>query len=312
MKNKIRVIISAIWYPLSMATYIRQAFERRDDVDLITVGPFTGSWIPWNGGMQIHPKYVYAPTIALPPSIIGSKNVPFSICRMKDPIFEETPDLFIQVDAGFHFSDRPIGKKVIHIQTDPHCLRPTYQLPKTYSDYVFCMQKAYMEDGEYYLPYAYDERLFFPTWDALKKYDACLIGLHYENRDRLVDALRRKGMDVHYSIGEIFDEYRMLYSQSRIALNWSSLNDLNARVFEGMGLGLPVLSNIVSDMKEFFEDGVHYVGFQHANDAVEKAVELLADEDKRNEIGRNAQALVLSKHTWQHRVQQILETVGLA
>jgi hypothetical protein len=308
MKNKIRVMMSAIWYPLAMATYIRQAFERRDDIELITVGPFTGSWIPWNGGMQIHPKYVYTPTVALPQNMVG-RTIPFSICREITHL-EKAPDLFIQVDAGFHFLDRPVGKKVIHIQTDPHCLKLSYELPKSYSDFNFCMQKAYMEEGEYYLPYAYDERTFFPTWDAIKNYDACLIGLHYENRDRLVNALRDKGMNVHYSIGEIFDQYRMYYSQSKIALNWSSLDDLNARVFEG--IGLPVLTNIVSDMKEFFEDGTHYVGFQHTGEAVEKAIELLANPDKRNEIGRNAHELVLSKHTWSHRVQQILETAGLA
>lgn len=33
---------------------------------------------------------------------------------------------------------------------------------------------------------------------------------------------------------EAEDEYRLKYNQSKVALNWSSLQDLNARTFEAL------------------------------------------------------------------------------
>ena len=50
-KDKIKVLMLYIAYPLSMASYFRRALERRTDVDLKIAGIFTGAWIPWQGGV---------------------------------------------------------------------------------------------------------------------------------------------------------------------------------------------------------------------------------------------------------------------
>lgn len=64
------------------------------------------------------------------------------------------------------------------------------------------MQKFYMQSGEFYLPYAYDEKLFYPMPEVEKIYDACSTGLHYPQRDAfLVQRLRSRGLNVYYSIG---------------------------------------------------------------------------------------------------------------
>ena len=83
-----------------------------------------------------------------------------------------------------------------------------------------------------------------------KIYDACLIGLQYPTRNELVGRLHSHGLQVKYTTGEIFDEYRLSYNQSKIALNWSTLQDIPARFFEGMALGLPVVCNIVPDIEK--------------------------------------------------------------
>ena len=80
-------------------------------------------------------------------------------------------------------------------------------VPAQYSDVVFNMQDYYRKDGEVLLPYAYSPRIHFHE-DRKKIYDACLIGLHYKHRDDLINRLKERGLNVYYSIGEIYDTYQ--------------------------------------------------------------------------------------------------------
>lgn len=306
--KKIKVVLSFICYPLTMAHYFWKAFERRDDVELYTVAPYTGNWIPWNMGMYLPQKYVKVPNLPLPQQAVQMKpKTIFAQAQMPDEWQE--PDLWVQIDAGFHFADRPKAKKVAHIQTDPHVLKQHYQLPKSYSDFNFCMQSPYLEQGEIFLPYAYDPTIHYPM-DLPKEYDACMIGLHYPQRDQLVNKLVNKGKTVHYSIGEVFDEYRETYNKSRIALSWSSLLDTPARVWEAMGMKLPLVCNRTPDLEKFFIDDTNYLGFSNLQEAESQVLLLLSDDDYRKEIAESGYKAV-KEHTWDNRVEFILQKVGL-
>jgi len=300
-----KVVISGIFYPFTMMHYFIRAFKRRDDVELYTVGPFTGDWIPWNGGMRIPYKYVYTPDTILPKNFISQQVK----SRLVESFLPWKPDLWLQIDAGWHLADRPDAGIVAHIQTDPHVLKYQYQRPKAYSDYVFCMQTPYMQEGEWFLPYAYDPTIHYPE-PREKIHDACLVGLLYDHRQKLITGLRNKGLDVHYSIGQIYDEYREIYNQSKVAISWSSLQDTPARVWESMAMGIPTVCNVTPDMPTFFVEGEHYLGFEDVSDAIDKVLLLLSDEDFREEIGEAGRRKV-KPHTWDLRVQQVLETVKL-
>ena len=302
MKKKIKVAISYLIYPCSMAEYFVRAFRRRSDVELWTVGPYTGDWIPWNGGMNVHTNEVRPPDLPLSVNLSG---YPFG---MVAPYLPWHPDLFIQVDAGFHFQGRPVGEKVALVQTDPHCL--DYSLPKSYSDYSFCMQTPYMKPGDVFLPYAYDPTVHYPM-ELEKEYDACLIGLHYQQRDLLVKAIQEKGYKVYYDLGKVFDENRILYNKSKVALSWSSLQDTPARVFEAMGMGIPLLCNRTPDLMDLFQDGTHFMGFDTMGEAVGKFEILMHDDVLYTRLKACSRAEVNLKHTWDHRVTKILEVCGL-
>jgi hypothetical protein len=219
------------------------------------------------------------------------------------------PDLWLQIDAGWHFADRPGADKVGHVQTDPHVLKGLYALPKSYSDISWCMQTPYIEPGELYLPYGYDPQIHYHE-DRERKYAACLIGLHYEQRDRWVNRLRSRGLEVYYSIGEIYDDYRHRYCESEIALSWSSLQDLPARVWEGMAMGLPVVTNRVPDLSHFFIEGEDYLGFDTLDEAEKQVMRLLVDDKLYGRIILGGQEKV-RPHTWDARVEQILQDSGL-
>lgn len=302
----IKVALGCLHFPLTMASYFMRAFKRREDVELWTFGPFTNNFIPWNYGMTLPQKYVVTPDFALPANMVRVL-MPSSMINQHMPW---TPDLTLFVDAGYHTSDRPAGKIVGLIETDPHVLKGNYKLPKSYSDITWCMQEKYMESGEEYLPYAFDPTVHYPM-ELEKIYDACLIGLQYPQRNEWVARLRSLGLRVYYTIGEVYDEYRERYNQSKVALSWSTLEDTPARVFEALGLKRPLVANHTMDLCHLFVEGEDFLGFDNLDQATDQVMRLLLDDELADKIAVNGYNAARIKHTWDHRVQQILEKCRL-
>ena len=300
--NKIKVVVSGIHYPVTMMEYFIWALKRRDDVELFTTGPFTGDWIPWEHGMTLSQEYVNTPNLPLPQQYIQQPGLPSSVIEARLPW---KADLWLQIDAGWWLKNPKAGV-VAHIATDPHVLN--YDFQRKQSDYFFNMQSGYMKEGDIYLPYAYDPTIHKPL-DLEKKYDGCLIGLHYPSRDELVQALRGAGYNIKYDMGIVHDEYNYVYNQSRVALNVSSLADLNARTFEAMGMRIPLLTNRIPALDDFFVEGEHYLGFGNLEEVIEKFMLLIHDPPFADYIADTAYALVSKEHTWDHRIQTILDTV---
>lgn len=307
--GKLRVVISGLIYPMTMLHWFWRAFERRDDIELFVTGPFFGSSIPWNNGMQLPQKYVKHPDLPLPQQS-ARMTIGSTIVEVQMPEHMRNPDLWIQIDAGWHFSNRPNAEIVALVETDPHVLKSHYQCPKAYSDFTFCMQTPYIESGEFYLPYGYDPEIHQQNQEVEKEYDACLIGLHYNSRSALVSSLQSKGYKVHYSIGEIYDEYRRIYNASKIALSWSSKEDLCARNWEALAMRNILVANRVPDMSSFFSEGDHYLGFSTLEEAVSKVEWALKNPEEANKIA-DAGHRKVRHHTYDNRVQQLLETVRL-
>lgn len=304
--NKIKVAIGGIHFPLSMMSYFIRAFRRREDVELWLFGPFSGDWTPWNYGMRLPQKYVVTPDFALPMNMIRVIS-PAGLINSQMPW---TPDLTLFIDAGYHTADRPKGNIVGLVETDPHVLKDNYRLPKTYCDIAWCMQAKYIEDGEEYLPYAHDPTVHYPM-ELDKIYDACLIGLQYPQRNDLVNRLRQLGCNVYYTIGEVYDEYRERYNQSKVALSWSTLEDTPCRVWEAFGMRLPLIANRTMDLCNLFKENEHFLGFDNLEEATKQVFKALLDDDMAKEMARKAHEEALAFHTWDHRVEQILMRCGL-
>jgi hypothetical protein len=289
-----------------MARYFWNALDRRNDVEVYAVGPFFDAFIPWSNGLQLPQKYVKVPYLPLPQNTAQLK-VPYQavVNQMPDDL-----DLFLSIDAGWHFVTRPNAKVVALIETDPHVLKSHYECPKAYSDFTFCMQTPYMQSNEQYLAYAYDPEYHYQEPETEKIYDACLIGLHYNSRSALVSALQSKGYKVHYSIGNVYDEYRHIYNQSKIALSWSSLQDMPARVWEALAMGNLLVRNRVPDLQTFFVEDNHYLGFDTVEEAVYKVDWALDNWDDAQRIA-NAGHRKVKAHTYDRRIEQILKTCKL-
>ena len=314
-KNKIKVLVLSIVYPLRMSLYFERALQRRDDIDLKTCGPYTGNWIPWKGGMELPMKYAIPPDIPLPfKPDIGEINYEIVKAQLGDWV----PDIVINVDAGLHWKYKPVDGLVVTVGTDPHVLNDFYDTPRKYSDLFFNMQKVYSRNADFYLPYAYDPTVHHPTVElpdtllhgipAYKDTDCVLGGMPYENRVKWVDELRRRGCSVLFENGPIMDEYRLMNNRARIGLNWSSLDDLNARAFELAAMKLAPVMNVVPDLEA---SGIECATFTNLNEAVEAVMFLKEHDDKRIELAEDAYRSVQGQ-TYDKRIQTILEFAGFA
>jgi glycosyltransferase involved in cell wall biosynthesis len=291
-----------IFYPVAMGRYILDALLRRKDVEVWSVGPYTGRWIPWGGGMNLPEEYVFKPNVILP--LGGPPTIAYATLQ---PPWE--PDLWIEANAALNSIGRPKCKYAV-VATDPHVV--DYRNQRANADLFFNMQKPYMAAGDIWLPYAYDPIHHAETtvpWER-RQWDASLLGLQYESRIALVNALRARGRQVHFRLGPAYEEARSIYHDTRVGLNWSSAQDTTARVFELMAFGLPSVLNRVPDLMELFHDGEHFLGFHTLPEAVGAVERLLADPDFAVAMGHAAREAV-RPHTWDARVHTILQAAGL-
>lgn len=307
MAGKLKIALTYISYPVAMARYFHEALLRRDDVDVWCAAPYTGRAIPWAGGMQLPERYIRKPD--LPLAVSGVPTVAYPILENQKPWL---PDLWLEINAGLIGAGAPTSAPLALVLTDPHVLGQHYASCRPRARWVFGMQTPYLQAGDIWLPYAYD-----PIWHSEtpihardRKYDAALIGLQYDQRNRLVKRLRGDGHKVFYELGLAYEDARDIYHNTVVGLNWSSLQDTTARVFELMAMGIAPVLNRVPDLMTMFKDEQDFLGFDSEDEAVSHVNELLFDLDWADDIGRNAREAVLP-HSWDARVQQILEDTGL-
>ena len=301
-----KIVLAYKAYPMTIANYYRRALERRTDIELYTLGEFFGQWIPWAGGMTIPMKYQNSVDMPLPPGMVSP-----SWTQIKN-LLPWKPDLVLNVDAGFHFATKPDVPYAV-VATDPHCLGDWYKSVRPLADKFFSMQTSYMEDGDEFLPYAFDPFCHYPVDAVSKEYDCSIIGLHYPQRNEWVHKLKSLGVKVNYRIGDIYDEYREENNKAWIGLNWSSLEDVTARVFEICAMRLvPVLNRLPGLGALGFEDGRHYLGFSSMDEAIEKVMWAKTHPDQAKQIALEAYQYVHNKgFTYDSNCQTILHKMNL-
>jgi hypothetical protein len=303
--NKIKILCLSLWYPLSMSRYFEKAFRHHPNVDFKTTGVFTGSWIPWLGGLNLPEKYALPPDVPLPfnPSV---GQVSYDL--VKAQLGDWKPDIVLSIDAGINWSSKPSDGLVATIATDPHALNYDHQ--RRISDKFFNMQMYYSETGDIYLPYAYSKYDVYPDDTVHKDLDAVLIGMPYQQREQWKNELVKRGVNVYMENGAVFDEARALYNRGRIGLNWSSLNDLNCRAFELPAMKLYPVMNRVFDMDKFgFFD--HCGIFSGLNEAIEMVMWAKDHPDLARDRAERAYQEVLP-HTYDARVEEFLQECGYA
>jgi len=302
--QKIKVLLLSIHYPFAIKNYFEVALKKRLDIELRTVGPYTGFHTPWLGGIDLPARYAVSPDIPLLEQFIGHE---IDYNMVKPLLRGWIPDIILDIDAGCHWVNRPSEGYIATVATDSHVL--SYDVPRSYSDKFFNMHKFYSQPKDIPLPYCYSPEYHRPDETIEKDTDAVLIGMPYQTRVEWVRQLRERGVSVIFENGPIFEEARRLYNRGRIGLNWSSLQDMNARVFELMAMKLCPVMNRVPDLGEFFTDRLQYLGFSSLNEAVEQVLWAKEHPETAKTIAEDAYETV-KPHTYDARVETILKECG--
>lgn len=109
------------------------------------------------------------------------------------------------------------------------------------------------------------------------------------------------------------DQVPAAYSSAAVVLNdhWDGMNQaglVSNRVFDALACGACVVSDSNPGLQDVFGDVVTiYDGPDDLRDVVD---ELLADPERRGELGRRGREIVLADHTFAHRATQLLDLLS--
>lgn len=232
------------------------------------------------------------------------------------------PDLFLYVDSGEprYF---PRGLPQLPCPTacyliDVHQRPVELQKQAMFFDYAFSAQLEFVSvlrraghPQASWLPLACDTELHRP-FVAPKRYDIGFAGSVrdiYARRRKLLEQLQQRFSISDYRRSYTPLEMSRLYSESRLVFNCSLRHEVNMRVFEGPASGSLLLTDRIGNgLSQLVTDREHVVMYDDA-DLVAVAAEYIGDERNRERIAQQGCEHVLAHHTYDHRINTLLQTV---
>jgi hypothetical protein len=229
-----------------------------------------------------------------------------------------TPDLVvvIQSGAGIITGITELGCPTVYLSID------TWHDPREFVhahqyDFVFLAQKGmvkYMRKAgccrAFWLPLGCDPRFHFAA-EGEEKFDIGFVGsTHFMvNRQRVA---RLKVLEEHFNLGFTFGlgcaDMAQAYAQTRLIFNASIAKDVNMRVFEALATGKPLVTNHEAEANglfDLFEDEKHLITYTDEN-LIAQVQRCLDNPEWAAAIGAAGRREVLEKHTYAHRVREML------
>ena len=111
---------------------------------------------------------------------------------------------------------------------------------------------------------------------------------------------------------DYYDAMPSAFRCAKINLNItlrSITSGIPLRVFDILGAGGFLLTNYQPDLADCFESGRDFVYYESDADLIDKIEYYLSHEDERQEIAANGLERVRTMHTWDVRLQAIVEDV---
>ncbi len=303
------IILSYTSYPATAAAYMEKALREKHSA--LTVGckitpQIIEKWKLRNMKTEAHTHDILTPDLTV--------EIDYMLERMPDG-FE--PDFFLWVETGL--GKAPDGlekldcpKAAYLIDTHIHFERDLAAARKF--DVVFLAQRAYMPQFKergikniFWLPLGCDPDTHGKT-QFEKEFDLGFVGSLID--DRRVMLLQRLAEKVDVRYDRLFlREMTDFFCKSRIVFNNAIKNDLNMRVFEALCCGSMLLTDDADGLANFFTDRKHLVVYNDDNIA-ELAEYYINHKEERERIAEAGRKLVLEKHTYAHRVDEIVRVMG--
>jgi len=181
-------------------------------------------------------------------------------------------------------------------------------------DKVFVTQKIFLplypKEKTVWLPNAADPEKHRLYADEPIMYDVGFLGNDtYPRRRDLLEKIGAK-YKLLRSTAKPGEEWSRKLSRCKILFNCSMADDLNMRAFESISNGRLLLTDKVHGQDELLKDGEHYVSFKDWPDLDQKISYYLKHEKEREKIAKTGAAFIRAKHTYRHRLEEILKVCG--
>lgn len=168
--------------------------------------------------------------------------------------------------------------------------------------------------GAFLLPHAVS-RESFDCPDLPREFEVGWVGntqgKFYRKRQewipKLANRFRMNNWQRFYPLAEVAEVYR----RSRVVVNIGRDDfpqDANMRAFEVLASGALLITSLPSELTDLgFEEGVHFAAFTDDNEILPTVERFLGDESARSRIANAGREKVLREHTYDRRVDEILQ-----
>lgn len=227
------------------------------------------------------------------------------------------PDWILQVDDSLPLphlglEELPIPKAWWAVDSHLHWEWHRHYAPLF--DRVFCAQKnripvlAEFRAGADWLPLSFSYAPEFLPWDR-RELDASFVGTLdpklNQARIDLLERLASLGCPVHAVQGSCGPVYRV----SRVVINQSVNDDLNARCFEAMGFGALLITDRIShSLEDLAEPEKDFLVYEpgDAEGLRDRIRWALGHPAEAEAMARRANAKVAERHTIGHRIRDLI------
>jgi spore maturation protein CgeB len=219
-------------------------------------------------------------------------------------------------------AQKPSAEKMKEEGLDAHWL-PLACSPRAHPNFAeLTALKAQMSAQTHSMETASEMAAIFMESDLSKIWDVVFVGYmnggvpghpKSHNRIEILDKLFKAIPNQWSNVNCFHEQMAARYVKGRVGFNVSILDDLNMRFFEIPSTGTAMLANkdVVGWRELGFEDGVHFVGYDNVDDAIDKARWMLKNPMEREQIAQAGHRLVRENHTYAHRMETILSTCGI-
>lgn len=121
-----------------------------------------------------------------------------------------------------------------------------------------------------------------------------------------IPGIRNRGL------AKTLTEMPLVFHNSTVNLNMTSKpirSGIPLRIWDIMGCGGFLITNFQSEIPEYFAPGEHLETYESEEDLIEKCGYYLDHPNRAREIAQNGLELVLSRHTYRHRIEELLRTI---
>jgi spore maturation protein CgeB len=268
-----------------------------------------------------------------------------------DKIIKLRPDLVVIVYRHLHpvlverLKKQLSGVLVVQMNPDPISNFEKQQIIAADFDYYFSKepyiantlrQKAGL--NAHYLPEGFNQRIHQkpPVEKAVAEWltdiDVLVFGNLYAYRTRMIEQLMRAGIRVTVygtpgaylrpRINSVFQGYnvagpeknRLLYGAKIVFNNfhYAEVSSVNQKYFEINGIGAFQLCDYKPTIEDHTGVPAELVTYRTIDDAIDKIRHYLARPTKRHELAAKQYTHFQQHHTFDQRVTQLLQTLGLA